>query len=217
VRHPVTILLSISSLSSAYRKRCCKDKPNRFMFSPRACSSLGTHRAHIFRNFKRSCIVLYSYAKPWKQPSAAASVAMSTGWPGRASSAIFERRWEDFSTQMWTALCNKHFPPKQETLLYEYPLHWVLLPTKTHNRTSFFGSTLLKHCRHFDYWNQPLNLGMRACYLDFHEARFCCYVVIQTENSLRPLQLFYFLLWPIYWLSLVSGEWSGKEHLIDGK
>jgi hypothetical protein len=37
VMHPwffsVTILLSISSPSSAYRKRCCKDRPIRFIFS----------------------------------------------------------------------------------------------------------------------------------------------------------------------------------------
>jgi hypothetical protein len=32
--------------------------------------------------------------------------------------------------------------------------------------TLFFGSVLLKHCRHFDYWKQPLNMHMRICYLD---------------------------------------------------
>jgi hypothetical protein len=30
-----------------------------------------------------------------------------------------------------------------------------------HNRTLIFGSTLLKHGRHFDYWKQPLNIRMR--------------------------------------------------------
>jgi hypothetical protein len=91
---------------------------------------------------------------------------------------------------------------KQETFLYEYPLHWVILPTeKAHNRTLLFGSILLKHRRHFDYWNQPLN--MRVCYLDCHETGLCCYLVIHIEILLRPLQLFYCHLWPIYWLSLV--------------
>jgi hypothetical protein len=38
---------------------------------------------------------------------------------------------------------------------------------KTHNRTLLFGSTILKHGRHFDYQNQPLNMRMRVCNLDF--------------------------------------------------
>jgi hypothetical protein len=42
---------------------------------------------------------------------------------------------------------------KQETFLYEYPLHWVNLPTKTHNRTLLLCNILLMHCHHFDYWN----------------------------------------------------------------
>jgi hypothetical protein len=46
---------------------------------------------------------------------------------------------------------------KQETFLYEYLLHWGLLPIKMHKRTLFFVSTL-KHCRHFDYWNQNAHL-----------------------------------------------------------
>jgi hypothetical protein len=66
-----------------------------------------------------------------------------------------------------------------------------------------FGSTLLKHGRQFDYWYQPLNMRMRVCYLDCHEAGLCCYLVKHIENLLRPLQLFYFHLWPIYGLSLV--------------
>jgi hypothetical protein len=72
---------------------------------------------------------------------------------------------------------------------------------RTHNRTLLFGSTLLKHGRHFDPRNQPLNI--RINYLDCHEAGLCCYLVIHIENLLRPLQLLYFHLWPIYWLSVV--------------
>jgi hypothetical protein len=41
-----------------------------------------------------------------------------------------------------------------------------------------------------------------GCYLDSHEAGLCCYPVIHTENLLHPLQLFYFHLWPTYWLFL---------------
>jgi hypothetical protein len=62
----------------------------------------------------------------------------------------------------------------------------------THNRMLLFGIILLKHGRHFDYWNQNLNMRMRVCYLDCHE-------------SGSSLQLFYFHLLPIYWLFLVYG------------
>jgi hypothetical protein len=41
---------------------------------------------------------------------------------------------------------------------------------------------LLKHGRHFDYWCQPLNMRMRVCYLDCHDAGLCCYLVIQIET-----------------------------------
>jgi hypothetical protein len=47
-------------------------------------------------------------------------------------------------------------------------------------------------------------MRMRICYLDFHEVGLCCYLVIlHIENLLRPLQLVYCPVWPIYWLSLV--------------
>jgi hypothetical protein len=55
----------------------------------------------------------------------------------------------------------------------------------------------LKHGRHFDYWNQPMNMRMRAYYLDCLEVGPCCYLVIHMETILRPLQMFYFHLWPI--------------------
>jgi hypothetical protein len=110
-------------------------------------------------------------------------------------------------------------------------LHWVLLPSRTHNRTLIFSNIPLEHGIHFDYWNQPLNTRMSVCYLHFlfrkknsctyknglgnahpalhldcHEVGLCCYLVIQIENLLRPLQPFYFHLWPIYWLSFVVWE-----------
>jgi hypothetical protein len=43
-------------------------------------------------------------------------------------------------------------------------------------------------------------MHMRVCYLDCHDAGLCCYLVVHIENPLRPLQLFYFCLWLIYWL-----------------
>jgi hypothetical protein len=39
---------------------------------------------------------------------------------------------------------------------------------KTHNRTVLFDSTL-KHGHHLNYWNQPLNMCMRVCYLGCHD------------------------------------------------
>jgi hypothetical protein len=66
-----------------------------------------------------------------------------------------------------------------ETFLYEYSLHWVLLPTKKmHNRTLFFGITFLKHCHHSDYRDHSLNMGTHVSHLDCDEAGPCCYLVI---------------------------------------
>jgi hypothetical protein len=59
---------------------------------------------------------------------------------------------------------------KEETFLYEYPLHWVILPTKTQKRMLLFGSILAKHHHHFEYRNQPLNIRKFIRYLDCHEA-----------------------------------------------
>jgi hypothetical protein len=48
------------------------------------------------------------------------------------------------------------------------------------------------------------NTRMRVCCLDCQEGGLCCYLVIHIVNLLHPLQLFYFYLWSIYWLSLVK-------------
>jgi hypothetical protein len=68
------------------------------------------------------------------------------------------------------------FHRKQETFLYVLCIQ-SFCPQKTHNRTLLFCVTLLKHGRHFEYWNHPLN--MCVCYSDCHEAGLCCYLVIQ--------------------------------------
>jgi hypothetical protein len=79
---------------------------------------------------------------------------------------------------------------------------------KKYNRTLLFGNTLIKHGRHFDYWYQPLNMFLHVCYLECHEAGLFCYLVIHIENLLCPFQVFYFHLWPIYWLSFVLSTGS---------
>jgi hypothetical protein len=70
-------------------------------------------------------------------------------------------------------------------------------PQKAHKRALLFGSLDRKHDRHFGYWNLPLNMHMRVCYLICHEAGLCC-LVIHIENLYCPLQLFYFHLCSIY-------------------
>jgi hypothetical protein len=101
-------------------------------------------------------------------------------------------------------LRDKHFLPW--TRNYSLWISFVLsvLSTKMQNRTLLFSNTRLKHGLHFDYRNQPLNMRMSVCYLDCHETGLCCYLVIQIGNLWRPLQLFYFRLWPIYWLCLLA-------------
>jgi hypothetical protein len=139
----------------------------------------------------------------------------------RFTSASKPASWKSFvcclshfrTTVSTSSSSAKRFPPrlnplyttnashrKQETFLYEHPFHWVLLSTK--NRTTEPCSSVI-HSSSTDYWNQPVNMRVFVCYLDCHEAGLCCYLVIYIENPLRPLQLFYFHLWPVYWLSLI--------------
>jgi hypothetical protein len=118
---------------------------------------------------------------------------------------------------LWTARCTRQtFPTvKRKHFFMKILCIESFCPQKeTHNRTLLFGSTLLKHSRHGDYWNQPLNVRMRVCYLDCYEIGLCCYLVIQIENLLHTLQLFYFNLWPIYWLRRINkykSKWIIKK------
>jgi hypothetical protein len=125
------------------------------------------------------------------------------------------RTWSGIICDFWMSLRKFLYPDvnrfTRQTLLTLNRKHFLknilcidsFCPHKTHNRTLLFGSTPLKHRRHADYWNQPLNLRMRVSYLDCHESESCRYLLIHTKNLLSPLQLFYFHFWPIYWLSLV--------------
>jgi hypothetical protein len=106
-------------------------------------------------------------------------------------------RYGNFSTQLWTSLRDKHFPLQTEHIyLWMSFASSPFTHSKTHKGTLLFGNTLLEHDRPFDYWNQPLNMRTRFCYLDSHETGLCCYLVINAENLLHPLQLVYFHLWP---------------------
>jgi hypothetical protein len=93
---------------------------------------------------------------------------------------------------------------KRESFIYKYPLHWALLPAnKTLNGTLLFVSILFMRGGHFDYWNERLNLRIRVCYLNCHEAGLCCYLEIHIENLLRPLEAFSFHEYLFYRLFLV--------------
>jgi hypothetical protein len=121
-----------------------------------------------------------------------------------SSSATFERPWENLSTQLESLYATNTSQHKHETFIYKYSLIDSLCPQKkTHNRTLLFGNILLIDGRHFYYWNQPLNMRIRVCYLDCHEAGLCFYLLIHIEILLRPLQLLYFHLWPVYWLCFI--------------
>jgi hypothetical protein len=83
-------------------------------------------------------------------------------------------------------------------------------PQETCNRMLPFGSTLLKNSRHFDYWNQPLNIRMRVCYRDCHEVRLCCYLVIHRKPMTSITDVL--LLFVAYLLTLprrMGGEIRG--------
>jgi hypothetical protein len=109
---------------------------------------------------------------------------------------------EIFGTHLWNALRDKHFPPQIENISLR--TSFSLNPfaqkknTHTHNTTLLFDSTLLKHGRHFEYWNQSLNMRISISYLNCHESGLCCYLVIHTQNLLHPLELFYFHLRSTY-------------------
>jgi hypothetical protein len=111
----------------------------------------------------------------------------TSGSTSSSSVKLLPPRWNRFTWQTLRNVNRKHF--FMNILCIESSC-----PQKTHSITQLLSSTLLKHGRHFDYWNQPLNMRMRVCYLVMY---------IENIHVLRPLQLFYFHLWPIYWLSLV--------------
>jgi hypothetical protein len=79
-------------------------------------------------------------------------------------------------------LCIESFcPQKRTTERCSSVLHSSSMVTILTTKTSFWT------------WR------LRFCYV----AGLCCYLVTYIENLLHSLQLFYFRLWPVYWLSLV--------------
>jgi hypothetical protein len=108
----------------------------------------------------------------------------------------FRTSFREFLDRAVNCLCHKHHH-KQEILIYEYPLHWVLMPYKNAQEETALRYYTLKQSRHFDHRNQPQDMRMRVCYVHCHEADLCSYLVIHIEILLHPLNLFYFNFWPI--------------------
>jgi hypothetical protein len=91
---------------------------------------------------------------------------------------------------------------KYGIFLYKYTrtLHWVLLPTEIAQLNASFRQYTPQARSPFWLLKQLLNMRMRFCYLDCHDAGLCCYLVIHTESILHIFHLCFFHLWPIYWL-----------------
>jgi hypothetical protein len=108
--------------------------------------------------------------------------------------------------QGWNAVRDKNFPPYTGNISLRISFAFSSFappPKKAQKHTALRRYTPQTRS---PFWllNQPVNLRMRICYLDCHEAGLCCYLVIHIENLLHPLQLFCFHLWSIYLLFLVS-------------
>jgi hypothetical protein len=101
---------------------------------------------------------------------------------------------------------------KQKTFLYDILFIVFFYPQKERTIEHCSSVVHTKHGRYFEYWNQPLSIRMCICYIDSQEAGLCCYLVIHIENLLRPLRLFYFHLWPIYWLCFVISRRTQMRH-----
>jgi hypothetical protein len=88
---------------------------------------------------------------------------------------------------------------------------WQTLSTV--NRKHFFINILWieSFCPHKNaqqnaalrYYSPPIRSPFWLLKPASEECMCICYLVVHMENLLHPVQVFYFPLWPIYWLSLV--------------
>jgi hypothetical protein len=93
---------------------------------------------------------------------------------------------------------------EQEIFLYGYTLHRVFAHKES--TTEFCSSVVYTSSAVAILTTETIHwtCACASANLDCHEAGLCCYLVIHIENLLCPLQLYYFHLWPVYWLSLVG-------------
>jgi hypothetical protein len=85
-------------------------------------------------------------------------------------------RWNRFKQQTLPSIDRKHF------FMNILCIDSFCLQKSTQNRMLIFGCIHLKHGRHLYYWKQPLNMRIRAFYLDYYEAELCCYLMIHIGN-----------------------------------
>jgi hypothetical protein len=130
-----------------------------------------------------------------------ASVAILTGWLSLESSATFQHlRISRPSCELLYATNTSH--GKQETFIYECPLHWVLLPTKTHNRPLLFGDTPQAQS---PFWLlKPASEHVHAHLLPRLWWSWTVLLPSDTHrNPITSITAVLLPLWPIYWLSLL--------------
>jgi hypothetical protein len=132
----------------------------------RSFSSLGTHCAHIFRNFKRSCIIvndrnilvqllrlsLSSCQLEWTLPPAARLLLWRSQQGDLVghhlqTSNVLERSSRPCCEQLYATNRPHH---REEIFLHEYLCFESFCLQKAHKRTLLFGSAILKHDHHLD-------------------------------------------------------------------
>jgi hypothetical protein len=124
-----------------------------------------------------------------------------------------------------SATCPTPFQPLRHQRNFRHPVvnRFTLQTLPTVNRKYFFINNLCTSQKnrttelcssvvHPSSTIAILTTETSLCYLDCREAGLCCYLVIHIENLLYPLQLLYFHLWRIYWLSLVSSTDRSPLH-----
>jgi hypothetical protein len=108
-----------------------------------------------------------------------ASATSTPGWASPTTWNVFERISWPSCDPLYATDITHH---KQETFLYECPLHWVLLPTRNaQQRCSSVAH--VEHSHHFDHWNQSLNMRMHVCYIDCHEAG----LLLSSDTHIKPV------------------------------
>jgi hypothetical protein len=108
-------------------------------------------------------------------------------WLIMVCTALHPRRYNFTST----VLRDKHSQPWTANISLSISCAWAFYPWQKRTTERCSSVVHSQALRHLDYWTQPLNMHMRVWYLDCHEAGLCCYLVINLENLLRQLQLFY--------------------------
>jgi hypothetical protein len=140
----------IGSSSSAYRRRCCKGRPTRFIYffldssvlkAPTVCALSATSNYHALccmLNYGNTlvqllhCLSLSSCQLESTLPTAAQLLLSKSqqgdlvGYHLRLSNVLETISWPRCE-QIYATITSHR---KQEIFLYEYFMHWVLLPTK---------------------------------------------------------------------------------------